>query len=112
MKILYTRTRTCTRTRRLPLHPGLGRNGSRLSKDTQTSLSPDTISSSSGGSLKCSQASQEMIFIPAASHSAANCPSTCCSSWLEGASRTTSSAKKETKSTGPQTRPPPALGCA
>ncbi|MEQ2307679.1 hypothetical protein AMECASPLE_020793 [Ameca splendens] len=36
-----------------------GRGGSRLSRDTQTSLSPDTSSSSSGGSPRRSQASQE-----------------------------------------------------
>ncbi|MEQ2251299.1 hypothetical protein ILYODFUR_009532 [Ilyodon furcidens] len=44
---------TCTH--RLPLYPGPGRRGSRfsrLSRDTQTSLSPDTSSSSSGGSPK------------------------------------------------------------
>ncbi|KAK5601518.1 hypothetical protein CRENBAI_024908 [Crenichthys baileyi] len=33
-----------------PVYPGPGRGGSRLSRDTQTSLSPDTSSSSSGGS--------------------------------------------------------------
>ncbi|MEQ2163751.1 hypothetical protein GOODEAATRI_033677 [Goodea atripinnis] len=37
---------------------------------------------------------EELIFIPAASHSAANRPSACCRSWLEGASRTASSAKR------------------
>ncbi|MEQ2173912.1 hypothetical protein GOODEAATRI_002477 [Goodea atripinnis] len=37
---------------------------------------------------------EELIFIPAASHSAANRPSACCRSWLEGASRTTSSAQR------------------
>ncbi|MED6268866.1 hypothetical protein CHARACLAT_027052 [Characodon lateralis] len=37
---------------------------------------------------------EELIFIPAASHSAANRPSVCFWSWLEGASRTTSSAKR------------------
>ncbi|MEQ2309538.1 hypothetical protein AMECASPLE_039846, partial [Ameca splendens] len=46
-----------TRTRRLPLYPGPGRGGSRLSRDAQTSLSPDTSSSSSGGSPRRSQAS-------------------------------------------------------
>ncbi|MEQ2227436.1 hypothetical protein ILYODFUR_037711 [Ilyodon furcidens] len=35
-----------------------------------------------------------LILIPAASHSAENCPSARCSSWLEGPSRTTSSAKR------------------
>ncbi|MEQ2232938.1 hypothetical protein ILYODFUR_016603 [Ilyodon furcidens] len=34
-----------------------------------------------------------LILIPAASQSAANCPSACFRSWLEGAGRTTSSAK-------------------
>ncbi|MED6245990.1 hypothetical protein ATANTOWER_011385 [Ataeniobius toweri] len=48
-----------TRTRRLPLYPGPGCGGSRLSRDTQTSLSPDTSSSSSGGSPRRSQASRE-----------------------------------------------------
>ncbi|MED6255902.1 FRAS1- extracellular matrix protein 2, partial [Ataeniobius toweri] len=52
---LYSRTRT----RRLPLYPGQGRVGSRLSRDAQTSLSPDTSSSSSGGSPRRSQASRE-----------------------------------------------------
>uniref|UniRef100_A0A3P9ALR1 Ig-like domain-containing protein n=2 Tax=Esox lucius TaxID=8010 RepID=A0A3P9ALR1_ESOLU len=33
----------------LPLHPGPGRGGSSLSRDALTSLSPDTSSSSSGG---------------------------------------------------------------
>ncbi|MED6257185.1 hypothetical protein ATANTOWER_014055 [Ataeniobius toweri] len=42
-----THTHTHTHTRRLPLHPGQGRGGSRLSRDTQTSLSPYTSSSSS-----------------------------------------------------------------
>ncbi|MEQ2227121.1 hypothetical protein ILYODFUR_034473 [Ilyodon furcidens] len=37
---------------------------------------------------------EELIFITAASHSAVNRPSACCRSWLEGASRTTSSAKR------------------
>ncbi|MEQ2287580.1 hypothetical protein AMECASPLE_014052 [Ameca splendens] len=37
---------------------------------------------------------EELIFIPAASHSAANRPNACCRSWLEGASRTMSSAKR------------------
>ncbi|MEQ2306923.1 Polycomb group RING finger protein 3 [Ameca splendens] len=41
----HTRTR-----RRLPLYPGPGRVGSRLSRDAQTSLSLDTSSSSSGRS--------------------------------------------------------------
>ncbi|MED6277546.1 hypothetical protein CHARACLAT_014535 [Characodon lateralis] len=36
-----------------------GRRGSRLSRDTQTSLSPDTSSSSCGGSLRRSQTSRE-----------------------------------------------------
>ncbi|MEQ2314558.1 hypothetical protein AMECASPLE_013397 [Ameca splendens] len=40
-------SRTRTRTHRLPLYPGPGRRGSRLSRDTQTSLSPDTSSSTS-----------------------------------------------------------------
>ncbi|MEQ2210948.1 hypothetical protein XENOCAPTIV_022817 [Xenoophorus captivus] len=48
-----------TRTPRLLFHPGPGRGGSRLSRDTETSLSPDTSSSSSGGSPRRSQASQE-----------------------------------------------------
>ncbi|MED6259135.1 hypothetical protein ATANTOWER_017472 [Ataeniobius toweri] len=48
-----------SRTRRLLLHPGSGRGGSRLSRDTQTSLSPDTTFSSSGGSPRRSQASRE-----------------------------------------------------
>ncbi|MEQ2247274.1 hypothetical protein ILYODFUR_007656 [Ilyodon furcidens] len=42
------------------LYPGPGRGGSRLSRDTQTSLSPDTSSSSSGGSPRRSQASREI----------------------------------------------------
>ncbi|MED6262008.1 Protein polybromo-1 [Ataeniobius toweri] len=46
-------------SRRLPLYPQPGRGGSRLSRDTQTSLSPDTSSSSSGGSPRRSQASRE-----------------------------------------------------
>ncbi|MED6234147.1 hypothetical protein ATANTOWER_023155 [Ataeniobius toweri] len=50
---------TRTRIRRLPLYPGPGRGGSRLSRDAQTSLSPDTSSSSSGGSPRRSQASRE-----------------------------------------------------
>ncbi|MEQ2301320.1 hypothetical protein AMECASPLE_034692, partial [Ameca splendens] len=50
-------TRTRTRTRRLSFYPGPGRGGSRLSRDAQTSLSPDTSSSSSGGSPRRSQAS-------------------------------------------------------
>ncbi|MEQ2295472.1 Acetylcholine receptor subunit beta [Ameca splendens] len=40
-------------------YPGPGRGGSRLSRDTQTSLFPDTSSSSSGGSPRRSQASRE-----------------------------------------------------
>ncbi|MEQ2309259.1 hypothetical protein AMECASPLE_036773, partial [Ameca splendens] len=36
---------------------------------------------------------EELIFIPASLHLAANRPSACCRSWLEEASRTTSSAK-------------------
>ncbi|MED6272243.1 hypothetical protein CHARACLAT_028171, partial [Characodon lateralis] len=36
---------------------------------------------------------KKLILIPATSHSAANSPSACCSSFQEGASRTTSSAK-------------------
>ncbi|MED6254796.1 hypothetical protein ATANTOWER_000341 [Ataeniobius toweri] len=48
-----------TRTRLLPLHLGPGRGGSRLSRDAQTSLSPDTSSSSSRGSPRHSQASRE-----------------------------------------------------
>ncbi|MEQ2251585.1 hypothetical protein ILYODFUR_012523 [Ilyodon furcidens] len=40
-------------------YPGPGRGGSRLSRDTQTSLSPDTSSSSSRGSPRRSQASRE-----------------------------------------------------
>ena len=36
---------------------------------------------------------EELILIPAASHMAANHPRTCWRSWLEGASKTTSSAK-------------------
>ncbi|MEQ2305694.1 hypothetical protein AMECASPLE_000632 [Ameca splendens] len=38
---------------------------------------------------------EELILISAASHSALNRPSACCWSWLEGASRTMSSAQKE-----------------
>ncbi|MEQ2208155.1 hypothetical protein XENOCAPTIV_027294 [Xenoophorus captivus] len=45
--------------RHLPLYPGPGRGGSRLSRDTHTSISPDTSSSSSGGSPRRSQASRE-----------------------------------------------------
>ncbi|MED6249558.1 putative glutamine--tRNA ligase [Ataeniobius toweri] len=41
----------------LPLYPGRG--GTRLCRDAQTSLSPDTSSSSSGGSPRRSQASRE-----------------------------------------------------
>ncbi|MEQ2276430.1 hypothetical protein XENORESO_019751 [Xenotaenia resolanae] len=48
-----------TRTHRFPLYPGPGRGGSRLSRDAQTSLSPDTSSSSSGWSPRRSQASRE-----------------------------------------------------
>ncbi|MEQ2299882.1 hypothetical protein AMECASPLE_019531 [Ameca splendens] len=48
-----------SRTRTLPLYPGPGRGGSRLSRDAQTSLSPDTSSSSSGWSPRRSQASRE-----------------------------------------------------
>ncbi|MED6246022.1 Sodium/glucose cotransporter 1 [Ataeniobius toweri] len=51
--------RTRTRTRHLPLYPGPGHGGSRLSRDAHTSLSPDTSSSSSGGSPRPSQASRE-----------------------------------------------------
>ncbi|MED6269453.1 hypothetical protein CHARACLAT_033286 [Characodon lateralis] len=40
-------------------YPGPGHGGSRLSRDTQTSLSPDTSSSSSTGSPRRSQASRE-----------------------------------------------------
>ncbi|MEQ2300081.1 hypothetical protein AMECASPLE_021690 [Ameca splendens] len=40
-------------------YPGPGRGGSRLSRDAQTSLSPDTSSSSSRGSPRRSQASRE-----------------------------------------------------
>ncbi|MED6242513.1 hypothetical protein ATANTOWER_005718 [Ataeniobius toweri] len=39
--------------------PPTGRRGSRLGRDTQTSLSPDTSSSSSGWSPRRSQASRE-----------------------------------------------------
>ncbi|MEQ2300653.1 hypothetical protein AMECASPLE_027954 [Ameca splendens] len=46
-----------THTNRLPLYPGPGHGGSRLSRDAQTSLSPFTSSSSSGGSPRLSQAS-------------------------------------------------------
>ncbi|MEQ2301573.1 hypothetical protein AMECASPLE_037443 [Ameca splendens] len=57
---VYLEINNChTRTRRLPLHPGPGCEGSRLSKDTQASLSPDTSSSSSRGSPRRSQASRE-----------------------------------------------------
>ncbi|MEQ2192980.1 hypothetical protein XENOCAPTIV_020931 [Xenoophorus captivus] len=48
-----------TRTRHPPLYPGLGHGGGRLSRDTQTSLSPDASSSSSRGSPRRSQASRE-----------------------------------------------------
>ncbi|MED6247736.1 hypothetical protein ATANTOWER_015112 [Ataeniobius toweri] len=48
-----------TRTRRLPLYPGPGRGGSRLSRDAQTSLSPDTSSSSSGWNPRRSHAIRE-----------------------------------------------------
>ncbi|KAI3354458.1 hypothetical protein L3Q82_018969, partial [Scortum barcoo] len=41
-----------------PLDPGPGRGGSSLSRDAQTSLTPDTSSSSSGGTPRRSQASQ------------------------------------------------------
>ncbi|KAI3351279.1 hypothetical protein L3Q82_005830 [Scortum barcoo] len=40
-----------------PLGPGPGRGGSSLSRDAQTSLTPDTSSSSSGGTPRRSQAS-------------------------------------------------------
>ncbi|KAK5617704.1 hypothetical protein CRENBAI_001429 [Crenichthys baileyi] len=40
-------------------YPEPGRGGSRLSRDTQTSLSPDTSSSSSEGCPRRSQASRE-----------------------------------------------------
>ncbi|MEQ2250755.1 hypothetical protein ILYODFUR_004084 [Ilyodon furcidens] len=50
-----------TRTRHLPLHPGPGRGGSRLSRCTQTSLSPDTSFSSSGVSPRHSQSSRETV---------------------------------------------------
>ncbi|MEQ2242361.1 hypothetical protein ILYODFUR_035133, partial [Ilyodon furcidens] len=40
-------------------YPGPSRGGSRLSRDNQMSLSPDTSSSSSGGSPRRSQASRE-----------------------------------------------------
>ncbi|MED6279246.1 hypothetical protein CHARACLAT_032569 [Characodon lateralis] len=40
-------------------YPGPGRGDSRFSRDTQTSLSPDTSSSSSRGSPRRSQASRE-----------------------------------------------------
>ncbi|MEQ2311540.1 hypothetical protein AMECASPLE_021162 [Ameca splendens] len=40
-------------------YPGPGHGGSRLSRDAQTSLSPDTTSSSSRGSPRRSQASRE-----------------------------------------------------
>ncbi|MEQ2223155.1 hypothetical protein ILYODFUR_033914 [Ilyodon furcidens] len=56
--ILDGRGSSHCRNCRLPLHPGLGRRGSRLSRDTQTSLSPDTTSSSSGASPRRSQATQ------------------------------------------------------
>ncbi|MEQ2220872.1 hypothetical protein ILYODFUR_010003 [Ilyodon furcidens] len=46
-------------TRRLPLYPGPGCGDSRLSRDTQTSRSPDTSSSSSRWSPRRSQASRE-----------------------------------------------------
>ncbi|MEQ2179042.1 hypothetical protein GOODEAATRI_020452 [Goodea atripinnis] len=52
---------TRTRARRLPLYPRLCRGGSRLSRDAQTSLSPDASSSSSGGSPRRSQASRETL---------------------------------------------------
>ncbi|MEQ2284257.1 hypothetical protein AMECASPLE_019740 [Ameca splendens] len=40
-------------------YPGPARGGSRLSRDTKTSLSPDTSSSSSGESPRRSQTSRE-----------------------------------------------------
>ncbi|MEQ2186565.1 hypothetical protein GOODEAATRI_029873, partial [Goodea atripinnis] len=40
---------------------------------------------------------EELILIPATSHLVANSPSACCRSWLEGASRTMSSAKRTDK---------------
>ena len=43
----------------LPLLRGSGRGGSSLSKEAQTSLSPATSSSSSGGTPRRSQASRE-----------------------------------------------------
>ncbi|MED6243100.1 Kinesin heavy chain isoform 5A, partial [Ataeniobius toweri] len=58
-KIIFENFYSRTRTRRLPLYLGPGCGGSRLSRDTQTSLSPDTSSSSSGGSPRRSQASRE-----------------------------------------------------
>ncbi|MED6249546.1 hypothetical protein ATANTOWER_015868 [Ataeniobius toweri] len=51
------------RTRCLPLHPGPGRRSSRLSRDTQTSLSPDTSSSSFEGAQGVSRPAER------------NCPS-------------------------------------
>ncbi|MED6249360.1 hypothetical protein ATANTOWER_012967 [Ataeniobius toweri] len=50
--------------------------------------------------------SEELIFIPAASHSAANHPSACCRSWLEGACRTTSSAKTKDEIQWSPNQPP------
>ncbi|KAJ0068540.1 hypothetical protein NL108_008901 [Boleophthalmus pectinirostris] len=41
----------------LPLNPGPGRGGSSLSRDSQMSFTPDTSSSSSRGTPRCSQAS-------------------------------------------------------
>ncbi|MEQ2242652.1 hypothetical protein ILYODFUR_038208, partial [Ilyodon furcidens] len=55
----YQKVQIRTRTRRLPLYPGPGCGGSRLSRDAQMFLSPDTSSSSSGGSPRRSQASRE-----------------------------------------------------
>ncbi|MEQ2292095.1 hypothetical protein AMECASPLE_019584 [Ameca splendens] len=42
-------------------YPGPVCRGSKLSRDTQTSLSLDTSSSSSGGSLRRSQASRDIV---------------------------------------------------
>ncbi|MEQ2226763.1 hypothetical protein ILYODFUR_030668 [Ilyodon furcidens] len=55
-KCIYLMHVSRTRTHRLLLYLGPGRGGSRLSRDTQTSLSPDTSSSTSRGSPRRSQA--------------------------------------------------------
>jgi len=54
-------SRTAVLWRSQTLLRGSGRRGSSLSRETQTSLSPATSSSSSGGTLRRSQASRETL---------------------------------------------------